>query len=211
MSPPYKIIFPAPNDHQHIPLQAFTINLGAQSLVHFQHRITVTGFSGGNMIRSGSLSSGFLVAGIVCIFVSASTSLFCISNITWITEVVAVHQGCMPCMFRLEIPPPPPPFYSFSATFSSHSPLLLRFLSPSCLASKHSSIPISSSHSRSLTPFCMQVVSKDIRIRTPLQRECVIEGYRFRDTTQMRIAPNSCYSHHPTTTPCRQIHPLSCW
>jgi len=50
--------------------------------------LTVTGFSGGNVIRSGSLASGFLVAGIVFIYIAAVISIFAVGNIKWITQIM---------------------------------------------------------------------------------------------------------------------------
>lgn len=49
--------------------------------------LTVTGFSGGNVIRSGSLASNFLVAGIVFIMISGTLAIFTLSHVKWITQV----------------------------------------------------------------------------------------------------------------------------
>ena len=48
--------------------------------------ITVTGFSGGNVIKAGSTSSGFLVAGIICILLSLPLAVFTIGQIRWVTQ-----------------------------------------------------------------------------------------------------------------------------
>jgi len=48
--------------------------------------ITVTGFSGGNVIKAGSTSSGFLVAGIVCILSSLPIAVATLGQIRWVTQ-----------------------------------------------------------------------------------------------------------------------------
>jgi len=62
--------------------------------------LTVTGFSGGNVIRSGSLASNFLVAGIVFIMIAATLAIFSLSNIKWITQVTEAIDAAIqqePC------------------------------------------------------------------------------------------------------------------
>ena len=48
--------------------------------------ISVTGFSGANILKGGSVSSGFLVAGIVFIIASVSLAMLAFAQIRWVTQ-----------------------------------------------------------------------------------------------------------------------------
>ena len=49
--------------------------------------ITVTGFSGGNVIKAGSVSSAFLVTGIVFVMSAVSLAMYALGHIRWVTQV----------------------------------------------------------------------------------------------------------------------------
>jgi hypothetical protein len=48
--------------------------------------ITVTGFSGGNVIKAGTVASGFLVAGIVFILSALPVAVLTLGQIRWVTQ-----------------------------------------------------------------------------------------------------------------------------
>jgi hypothetical protein len=48
--------------------------------------ITVTGFSGHNMVRAGPVATGFMIGGISVIFVAILLTLRALSGIRWVTQ-----------------------------------------------------------------------------------------------------------------------------
>mmetsp|Transcript_11079 Transcript_11079/g.26886 ORF Transcript_11079/g.26886 Transcript_11079/m.26886 type:complete len:289 (+) Transcript_11079:125-991(+) len=70
------------NQLDHVKNEAQTI-LGLAGLA-----ITVTGFSGGNVIKAGGIASGFLVGGICLIWISGVIAMWSITDIKWITEML---------------------------------------------------------------------------------------------------------------------------
>jgi hypothetical protein len=50
--------------------------------------ITVTGFSGGNIIKAGSVSSGFMVAGIVFVLAAVSVAMCSLVRIRWVMNAL---------------------------------------------------------------------------------------------------------------------------
>ncbi len=77
----------APDLVAHLSRQIATVKTYAQILVGLCGlTVTVTGFSGAHMIRAGSISAGFMVAGIALVLIGLVVCVRTITLLRWVSQ-----------------------------------------------------------------------------------------------------------------------------